>query len=74
MADKAPRGKPPERDHNIDRFPTAVEALRRVAQDERLIQGPIHRIDVRTDAAGNVFYRVWAPRAEDPEIGFVGHD
>ena len=57
-------------DTDRDRYPTAVEGLRRVIGEGVLPDGPIERLEVRFLASGEATYRVWTPRAEEPDGGY----
>jgi hypothetical protein len=58
-------------DHNVDRYPTVAEALRKVINDPNFEGGVVERVDVRVQANGEVTYRYWEPRAEEPGVGFI---
>jgi hypothetical protein len=58
-------------DHNVDRYPDARTAIRRVAQEAVLPEGPIERLEFTFLAGGEATYRVWAARAEEPEGGYL---
>lgn len=60
-----------EVDHNQDRYPKAVEGLRRIVQSAELPDGPIERLEVTFLASGEATYRVWEPRAEVSEGGYL---
>jgi hypothetical protein len=58
-------------DTDADRYPSTVEGLRRVIRDAELPEGGIERLEVRFLASGEATYRVWLPRAEEPEGGYL---
>jgi hypothetical protein len=58
-------------DTDADRYPDVSTVLSTVGQ--RLPSGFTHveRLEVTCLANGDATYRVWAPRAEEPETGFI---
>lgn len=56
---------------DIDRFPTTIQALRRVLDDERLPEGPIEWFEIHALANGELSYRVRRPRSDDVDGGFI---
>lgn len=58
-------------DHNVDRYPAAAKGLRRILDEGTLPDGPIERLEVTFLASGEATYRVWEPRAEDSEGGYL---
>jgi hypothetical protein len=62
------RGK---NDHNRDRYPTAIQGLRRIVEQGRLEDTTIERLEVNFFANGEATYRYWAPRAEESRGGFL---
>lgn len=58
-------------DHNVDRYPTFVQGIRRILQEGDFEDIPIDRLEVRFLASGEATYRYWAPRAEDAEGGYL---
>lgn len=62
---------PSKVDHNTDRFPTLKEGLRRILGDDTVEDITIDRLDVRYQANGEVAFRYWEPRAEEPNVGFL---
>lgn len=58
-------------DTDKDRYPTATEGLRRVVSEANLPEGPIEYLEVRFMADGSATYRVWTPRAEEPDGGYL---
>lgn len=63
---QANRTKP---DHNIDQFPTLSEALRRLHQSGDNADERVRRLDLRFDAGGYGYYRLWAGRDEEHIVG-----
>lgn len=61
---RAPEGEPGF-DPDVDRFPGAVDGLRRIIQEGVLPEGPIDRLEVSFLASGEVAYRWREPRAEE---------
>lgn len=59
-------------DPNEDRYPDFTRALRRIIQEAEIPDGPIERLEVRTLASGEVTYRVWFPRDDEPLGGYLG--
>lgn len=58
-------------DTDADRHPTFVQALRRILQEAEIPDIAIERLEVFVHASGDVTYRMWAPRAEDSEGGYL---
>jgi hypothetical protein len=58
-------------DPNVDRYPDFRECLRRIMAAEDLPKGPIERLELTTLASGEATYRVWQPRALEPEGGYL---
>jgi len=58
-------------DTDRDRYPTAVNLLRRIIQEGELPTGPIERLEVTCLASGEATYRVWEPRSEDADGGYL---
>jgi hypothetical protein len=46
--------------------------MRRILQEAEIEDVPIERLEVNFLASGEVTYRYWAPRAEEPEGGALG--
>lgn len=58
-------------DVDVDRFPVLEEVIRQLAGDEDLSGGPFQRVEVHGFANGAATYRVWLPRTEEPESGYI---
>lgn len=56
-------------DYDRDRYPTAKNALSRVAEHPDLFEGPVEFVELRCLANGEVVFRTRAPRAEETEGG-----
>jgi hypothetical protein len=61
----------PKVDTDTDRYPNAVDAMRRIIQTADLPEGPVERIEVTFLAGGDATYRVWAARAVESEGGYI---
>lgn len=60
-----------ELDHNTDRYPTFSSAVQRILKEGNLPDGGIERLEVTCLASGEVAYRWWTPRADEPEGGYL---
>jgi hypothetical protein len=58
-------------DTDQDRFPVLTEVLSRIIEESDLASQPVQRIEINLFASGQANYRVWAPRAEEAEVGFL---
>lgn len=58
-------------DPDVDRHPDFNRAMRRILQEADIPDGPIERLEVFFHASGDATYRIWAPRAEDSEGGYL---
>jgi hypothetical protein len=58
-------------DHNVDRYPEFGPAMRRIVAEAEIPDGPIERIEVTFLADGSATYRVWAPRADESDGGYI---
>jgi hypothetical protein len=58
-------------DTDADRYPKLSSVLNKV--EHRISSEVVHveRLEVTCLANGDATYRVWAPRAEEPETGFI---
>lgn len=59
-----------EIDTDQDRFPVLRHVLHRILEDTRFAEQQVERIEVNLHATGEANYRLWPPRAEEPEIGY----
>jgi hypothetical protein len=57
-----------------DRHPNFAATLRAILARPDLPEGPIERLEVFCHASGEATYRVWQPRAEDSEGGYLSQD
>lgn len=62
----------PTFDHNQDRHPTFDQVMQRISHEADLPTGPVERLEVNCLASGELTYRWWTPRAEEPEGGYLG--
>jgi hypothetical protein len=58
-------------DHNADRYPDFNRAMRRIIEEAEIPDGPIERMEINFLASGECTYRVWAPRADESEGGYL---
>jgi hypothetical protein len=56
-------------DHNADRYPDAATALRRLAGDDNLPEGPVEYIELNLLASGEIAWRVRPARSEELQVG-----
>lgn len=56
---------------NQDRYPTFGEVVRRIIGVEGIEDVPVERVEVTALASGEATYRVWMPRAEEAEGGYL---
>lgn len=61
-----------EIDPNVDRYPNFVQGMRRILQEADIDDRPIERLEVTFLASGEATYRVWEPRSDDYEGGYLG--
>jgi hypothetical protein len=61
----------PEIDTDADRYPSLTSVLNKVQQRMPSEVVHIERLEVTCLANGDATYRVWTPRAEEPETGFI---
>jgi len=54
---------------DVDEYPHLEDVLRRLLADPDIPVGPVERVEVTAQASAEASYRVWAPRAEEPESG-----
>jgi hypothetical protein len=54
-----------------DRYPDFNSLLRRIVAETELGDGLVGRLEVNCQANGEATYRVWSPRAEEPDGGFI---
>lgn len=64
-------GEPNGFNPDADRYPTFNQALRRIQTETEIPDGPVERLELHCHASGEVTYRVWGPRAEEPEGGYL---
>lgn len=57
------------RDPKLDYFPTLDQLLSRVAASSNALDERVRRVDIRSDASGNVVYRYWVGRDEEHGVG-----
>lgn len=57
-----------------DRFLEARDAVDRVVNEDDFPAGPFERLEIHAHGSGDVTWRVWTPRAEEPVGGFVAAD
>jgi hypothetical protein len=67
-------GEPTKIDTDKDRHPDFVKAMRTILQGADLPDGPVERIEAFFHADGSCTYRVWEPRAENSEGGYISPD
>jgi hypothetical protein len=66
---KAP-SNPPKMDTDADRYPALEGVLRAVLASPEIPSGPIERVEVNCLASGEATWRVWTPKADEPEGGY----
>lgn len=64
------KSKQSEIDTDQDRYPTFKAALSRIARESEFADTAVERLEVHCFASGEATYRIWLPRAEDPEGGY----
>jgi hypothetical protein len=57
-------------DHNEDRYPTLARVLALIHEALSAEGVYVERVEVTCLANGDATYRVWQPRAEEPDEGF----
>lgn len=62
---------PEEEKASQDRYPSASQALRRVAAHGELPQAPVEWLEIQAQANGDLVYRYRLPRALEDDGGFV---
>jgi hypothetical protein len=58
-------------DHNVDRYPDFLGAMRTIVEQAEIPDGPIERIEITFLASGEATYRVWRARAVEPDGGYL---
>lgn len=58
-------------DHNRDRYPTFDTAMQRILDEADIPYEYIERLEVTFLASGEATYRVWAPRADESDGGYL---
>jgi hypothetical protein len=54
-----------------DRYPTLTRLLQRIISETPAGDDLVERLEVNAFASGEGTYRYWAPRAEEPEGGYL---
>jgi hypothetical protein len=54
-----------------DRHRSAAKVLHEIQRHEDFPKGPVERIEIHILASGEVTWRVWEPRAEEPVGGLL---
>jgi hypothetical protein len=62
---------PEQKSGNGDRYPTAVDGLRRIISEANLPEGPIEFLQVEFLASGEVVYTMREPRADEADGGYL---
>jgi hypothetical protein len=62
------RADEPDFDHNVDRFPNLEDVLVTLQHDPRLQESQVERLEITLAASGEATARVFAPRAEEPDV------
>lgn len=60
-----------EIDTDTDRYPTLTEAVNRLRRELKEGDRRVSRLDLRFDANGHGYYRLWAPRSDDHDVGAI---
>lgn len=58
-------------DTDQDRYPEVKDAIRRILNDGEFEVAHVDRIQIFSQANGDLAYRYWEPRAEEPFVGFI---
>lgn len=58
-------------DHDADRYPELAAVLAWIRDDEDLNTSAVEKVEVTLFASGEATYRVWEPRADEPQIGYI---
>jgi hypothetical protein len=61
-------------DTDSDRYPLIADVCRRLVTDLEDAQAPVERVEINTFADGSATYRVWSPRVEDAQGGYLAVD
>lgn len=54
-----------------DRYPNIYDLLRALEESGELPNGPVERLEITCLASGEATYRMWEPRAEESEGGYL---
>lgn len=54
-----------------DKYPTARQGIMRVLDTGDIPKGSIERLEITFLADGSATYRVWTPRAQEPDGGYL---
>lgn len=57
-----------------DRYADILDAVERIVHDDDFPSGPVERLLITCTASGEVMYKAWGPRAEDPHQGYWARD
>lgn len=68
---KRRQDQPTEAPAGSDKYPTARKGIQRVLDEGEIPNGSIERLEVTFLADGSATYRVWTPRAEEPDGGYL---
>jgi hypothetical protein len=60
-----------EVDTDQDRYPAIGQVCNRIANALRSMDTGVEKVEITCFANGDATYRVWAPRSEEPEGGFL---
>jgi hypothetical protein len=58
-------------DPDKDRHQTIRKAFHEAQQQEDFPDGPVERFEIVCHASGEVTWRAWTPRADEPEAGYL---
>ena len=59
-------------DADADRYPGAIQGLRRVLRDGNLPDEPVEWLEIQFLASGEAVYRWRLPRADEDDGGYLG--
>jgi hypothetical protein len=57
-------------DPDVDRYPSLIDVLTALVQDDSIPDVPIERLELTALASGEASYRYWRARAEESEGGY----
>lgn len=58
-------------DTDSDRYPTLRRVMWRITKESPLLDQDVERVEINLLASGEATYKVWAPRADEADGGYL---